>query len=165
MLKLSSRTKIVIHSMDVIESSGCHYDIPGHIVFFYNFETDAWIKKTFKYRNSRLIAKREGFCMGGDYGIMKLPRYEATMVFETGREVPYYGILDKIYGNIKNEAETVVKKLNSSGELMISCGDFNSCYDKTKRLTTVTVQRGLWFTAGIRVENYSRDAFIWESKK
>lgn len=163
MLKLNNRTRIVTHLMDVIDSSGCYYDVPGHTVYFYDFQTDTWIKKTFRYKNARLIAKREGFCLGGDYGIMKLPRYAATRVFETGREVPYCALLDRVYNSIKDDAKAAVKKLNRSGQLMISCGNINNCYDKTKRIATVNFQRGIWFTAGIRVDNYSRDAFIWES--
>jgi hypothetical protein len=170
-MKIDSRTRIVTYYIDEIDNSGCYYDIPWRIVYFYDFEKNEWIKKITKYRNSKKIAKKQGSCLGGDYGIMKIERYKKENItfsqinqkdFDKSMRLNLYC---KMIKNIIDETGHLVKKMNRCGNLIISVGDFRSDYNKEDHKVHYSMFRGLCFTPKLDINNYPSESFVWTTKK
>jgi len=177
MPKKESR-KIVAYHTDLVNSDGCYYDTPGPVLFYYRpknkrstifpeSDKGVWVEIHPKYRNSMKISKEEGFCFGGDYGVMKMPRYTVSMVLP-GLHAAHKNTRDvynRIHERAKDMASTLVKRLNKSGYLIVSYGDLQ--FNSTDR-KEIKIQFSLGMVLNVMptekvVQSYTQDAFVWKS--
>jgi len=181
---MSKKTcKIVAYHTDLVDSDACYYDTPGPVLFYYRpkgkkfsaFPVPSegeWVEVHPKYRDSKKIGKEQGFCMGGDYGIMKMSRYTMPMTLpgvqatnKETRDLLWCTVYDKVCSRAKDIALTLVKDLNKSGYLIVSYGDlcFNSI-DKKEIKTQFSLGVVLNVMSNRElVRSYSQDAFVWKS--
>lgn len=167
-------TKIVVYHLDSVEYDGCYYDTPGPVFFYYKaknlFHSGEWIEKHPVYRNSKKISKEQGFCFGGDYGVMKMPRYPVqTTISRPSRtkfdhRLIYRVCYDKMIDQAKSIASSSVRKLDKSGYLIVSFGDM--------RITPTKNEFAIEFNLGLVLnkmsntkilEEYAQDFFVWKS--
>jgi len=175
--------KVVAYHIDTVESTACYYDTPGPVLFYYRpknkkFTTfpkpsdSEWVEVHPKYRDSKKISKEQGFCIGGDYGIMKMPRYTVSMVLpgayvahNTTRNLLWHAAHEKMKEQANAMASTAIRTLNKSGYLIVSCGDLQLDFTDKKE---IKIQFSLGMVLNVMptekvVQSYTQDAFVWKS--
>lgn len=177
-LKKRATHKIVAYHTDLVNSDGCYYDTPGPVLFYYRpknkrstifpeSDKGVWVEIHPKYRNS----KKQGFYIGGDYGIMKIPRYTVSMVLpglqahKNTRDILWAVVYNRIHERAKDMASTLVKRLNKSGYLIVSYGDLQFISIDRKE---IKIQFNLGIVLNVMsnrniARSYSQDAFVWKS--
>lgn len=169
--------RVVTYHIDLVSSNGCYYDAPGPVLFYYRpmakgstifpiEEKGVWAEVHPKYRNSKKIAKEEGFCMGGDYGVLRMPRYTVQIKIQVFKK----NILDgavraQIEDFVRNVASIRIKKLDRSGTLLISYGDVKLTH-KGEHDYEVQFSLGMLFNA-LHIRSvplpYVQNSFVWKS--
>jgi hypothetical protein len=157
--------------------------MPGPVFFYYKpknkefpiFHTTsegAWVEVHPKYRDSKKISIEQGFCIGGDYGTMKLPRYTVSTTItgvpvseKNARALLWYAAHEKMRKLANDMASTAIRTLNKSGYLIVSCGDLQLTYTTKKELKiqfNLGMVLNVMTTAQV-VQSYTQDAFVWKS--
>jgi hypothetical protein len=171
-------THIVTYHTDIIDSNACYYDAPGPAFFYYRpkskntfSQLGKWVEVHPKYRKP----PKNGFCFGDGYGIMKMPRFAASITCHVScknwsavpKDIIHRIEYNEICEYANNIASTLVKKLNKSGDLLISFGDLHSIIDSVDK-TALKIQFNLGMTLQVLpitslIALYSRKAFVWKS--
>lgn len=166
--------RLVTYRTDRIDSNSCFYGAPGPNLLFYRpkgkkstvFPTadkGVWVECHPKYRNSKKVAKEKGFCMGGDYGVIRIPRYAVKITMDIGSfgTLEVYDRIDKFVTSI---AESRIQEVNQSGDLLISYGDVKFTHIEKKSYDVQFNVGMLLNVLHIRSvpRPYVQKSFIWE---
>jgi hypothetical protein len=132
----------------------------------------AWVEVRPKYRDSIKISKEQGACFGGDYGLMKMPRYPVSTTItgvpvseKNARTLLWHAAHEKMRDMARYIASTAIKMLNKSGYLIVSCGDLQLTYI-SKKETKIRFNLGMVLNVMSHekvVQSYTQDAFVWKS--
>lgn len=168
--------RVVTYHIDFVSGNGCYYDAPGPVLFYYRpmakgstifpkEEKGVWAEVHPKYRNSKKIAKEKGSCLGGDYGIIKMPRYTAQAKIQSFKNTLNVVVRDQIEYFVRSVASNRIKKLDRSGTLLISYGDIKLTH-KGEYEYDVQFNVGMLFNA-LHIRSvplpYVQNSFVWKS--